>query len=106
MATSTTQFMHQKLVEETPIFSKQRVNFSPTHPLTHLAVANNNIVMAMANRFDRPLFLRYKIKHLIFRTLIRIDQANPSKLEEIDLTKTILQVKRRKKLYGCSLLKL
>ena len=53
MATGTTQFMHQKLVEETPIFSKQRVNFSPTHPLTHLAVANNNIVMAMANRFDR-----------------------------------------------------
>lgn len=76
MTTGTTQFMHQKLGEEAPIFSKQRVNFSPTHPLTHLAVANNNIVMAMANR-----------------SIIRIDQATPDKLEEIDLTKTILQAK-------------
>ena len=72
----TTQFINQKLQEETPIFSKTRVDFTPTHPLTHLVVANNNIVMAMANR-----------------TLIRIDReqsvvGGASKQEEIDLTKT------------------
>ena len=67
MATGTTQFMHQKLVEETPIFSKQRVNFSPTHPLTHLAVANNNIVMAMANRFVQAMILEIQNKTSYFQ---------------------------------------
>jgi len=71
---STTQFMNQKLQEETPIFSKTRVDFTPTHPLTHLVVSNSHIVMALANR-----------------TLIRIDQEAPggSKQEELDLSKTI-----------------
>jgi len=73
MASGTTQFINQKLLEESPIFSKTRVDFTPTHPLTHLVVANNNIVMAMANK-----------------TLIRIDREKGSgKQEEIDLTKTI-----------------
>jgi len=71
MAASTTQFINQKLLEESPIFSKTRVAFTPTYPLTHLVVANNNIVMAMANK-----------------TLIRIDSEH-GKQEEIDLTKTI-----------------
>ena len=84
---STTQFMNQKLQEETPIFSKvfhinddyygyvrleaalpylakydkfpwcsplspqTRVDFTPTHPLTHLVVSNSHIVMALANRW-------------------------------------------------------
>jgi len=73
MAAGTTQFINQKLLEESPIFSKTRVDFTPTHPLTHLVVANNNIVMAMANR-----------------TLIRIDREHgPGRQDEIDLTKTI-----------------
>ena len=71
----TTQFINQKLLEEHPIFSKTRVDFTPKHPLTHLVVANNNIVMAMANK-----------------TLIRIDRSGGSgggRQEEIDLTKTV-----------------
>jgi len=71
MAASTTQFINQKLLEESPIFSKTRVQYNPTYPLTHLVAANNNIVMAMANK-----------------TLIRIDSEH-GKQEEIDLTKTI-----------------
>lgn len=48
--TGTTQFLQQKLLEETPIFSKTRVDFTPSHPLTHLVVAAGNVVMAQANR--------------------------------------------------------
>ena len=73
----TTQFINQKLLEEHPIFSKTRVDFTPKHPLTHLVVSNNNIVMAMANK-----------------TLIRIDrEAGGGRPEEIDLTKTVSGVK-------------
>ena len=72
----TTQFINQKLLEEHPIFSKTRVDFTPKHPLTHLVVANNNIVMAMANK-----------------TLIRIDRSGAGGSgggqEELDLTKTV-----------------
>ena len=46
----TTQFINQKLLEETPIFSKKRVDFTPQHPITHLVAANGCVVMAMANR--------------------------------------------------------
>ena len=73
----TTQFINQKLLEEHPIFSKTRVDFTPKHPLTHLVVANNNIVMAMANK-----------------TLIRIDrESGGGRPEEIDLTKTVSAAK-------------
>jgi hypothetical protein len=46
---STTGFIHMKLEEEPPIFSKQKVNFSPTDRITHLAVSNELLVLAMAN---------------------------------------------------------
>ena len=69
----TTQFIKQKMLQETPIFSKKRIDFKPQHPLTHLVVANNFTVMALANR-----------------TLMRIDQsASSPKAEEVDLKKTI-----------------
>ena len=70
----TTQFINQKMLEEAPIFIRKKIdNFKPQHPLTHLVVANNFIVMALANK-----------------TLKRIDmeEQNP-KEEEIDLKKTI-----------------
>lgn len=69
----TTQFSNERLAEDVPIFQKMQVNFTPKHPLTHLVVANNNIVMAMANR-----------------TLIRIDlSSSPDNQEEIDLNKIV-----------------
>jgi len=73
MAGATTQFINQKLLEETPIFSKSRVEFTPSHPLTHLVVSNSHIVMALANR-----------------SLIRIDGegGGGGRQEVIDLSKT------------------
>ena len=44
----------------TPIFTKQKVNFQPTSPITHLVAANNQLVVAMANK-----------------TLLRIDLLRP-----------------------------
>ena len=39
-----------KLQEDTPIFGKQHVRFSPPHQMTHLVVNNNRLVLAMANK--------------------------------------------------------
>ena len=62
-----------QLLEESPIFSKTRVDFTPTYLLAQLVVDNNNIVLAMASR-----------------NLIRIDREHgPERQDEIDLTKTI-----------------
>lgn len=67
----TTQFVNEIAAEEIPIFRKVQVQFTPKHPLTHLAVSNNNIVMAFANR-----------------SLNRKDQdLSPDNLEEIDINK-------------------
>ena len=75
-AMGTTQFINQKMLQEAPIFSKKKIDnseFKPQHPLTHLVVANNFIVMALANK-----------------SLKRRDLEDPnSKEEEIDLKKTI-----------------
>lgn len=38
-----------KLEDETPIFSKKRVNFSPTSSITHMAVGSDIILIAMSN---------------------------------------------------------
>ena len=43
-----------------PIFTKQKVNFQPTSPITHLVVANDQLVVALANK-----------------TLLRIDLRSP-----------------------------
>ena len=77
-AMGTTQFINQKMLQEAPIFSKKKIDnseFKPQHPLTHLVVANNFIVMALKNK-----------------TLKRRDMADQnSKEEEIDLKKTIMR---------------
>lgn len=47
----TTAFKNQKLEEEAAIFLKDRqVSFTPTHPITHLVVANHHLVLVMANK--------------------------------------------------------
>jgi len=74
----TTQFINQKLSEETPIFIRRRIDHHITSPLTHVVVANNNIVLAMANK-----------------VLVRIDMdkaragVSGGKPEEIDLKKSL-----------------
>lgn len=44
----TTGFVNMKLEDETPMFTKQKVNFAPTNQITHLVVGGNTIVLAMA----------------------------------------------------------
>nr|CAD7458172.1 unnamed protein product [Timema tahoe] len=73
---STTGFIHMKLEEEAPIFSKQKVNFSPTERMTHLAVSSDLLVLTMANSM-----------------LLRIDLKQPDKREEIDLSKFTTHLK-------------
>jgi hypothetical protein len=58
-----------KLEEEPPIFSKKKVNFSPTDRVTHLAVSNELLVLAMANK-----------------VLLRIDLQQPDKHEGNDVS--------------------
>ncbi|XP_063229884.1 vacuolar protein sorting-associated protein 18 homolog isoform X2 [Bacillus rossius redtenbacheri] len=67
---STTGFIHMKLEEDPPIFSKQKVNFTPTDRVTHLRACSDLLVLTMANNL-----------------LLRIDLRNPDKPEEIDLSK-------------------
>lgn len=57
-----------KLEEEPPIFSKQKVNFSPTDRITHLAVSSELLVLTMANNI-----------------LLRIDLRQPDKPQGNDI---------------------
>jgi hypothetical protein len=47
-----------KLEEESPIFSKQKVNFSPTDRITHLAASSELLVLTMANNILLRIDLR------------------------------------------------
>lgn len=53
-----------KLLEDEPIFTKQKVNFLPSDKILHLAVSSNTVVIAMANNI-----------------LLRIDMKQPDKTE-------------------------
>ncbi|KAK7864534.1 hypothetical protein R5R35_007310 [Gryllus longicercus] len=66
----TTGFIHMKLEEDTPIFTKQKVNFAPSDRITHLCVSNELLVLAMAND-----------------VLLRIDLRRPEQPETIDLSR-------------------
>ncbi|XP_034942311.1 vacuolar protein sorting-associated protein 18 homolog isoform X2 [Chelonus insularis] len=72
----TTGFIQMKLQDEEPIFIRQRVNFKPPDSILHLAVSSNYIVIAMANN-----------------VLLRIDVKVPEKIEEIDISKYIGNMK-------------
>lgn len=73
---STTGFIHMKLRDDGPIFTKQKVNFLPPEKITHLVVSSNLIVIAMANN-----------------VLLRIDMKQPDKPEDIDISKYSMNMK-------------
>ncbi|XP_014476276.1 PREDICTED: vacuolar protein sorting-associated protein 18 homolog isoform X2 [Dinoponera quadriceps] len=73
---STAGFIQMKLQDDSPIFTKQKVNFLPSDKILHLVVSNNTIVIAMANNI-----------------LLRIDMKQPDKTEEIDISKYMLTMK-------------
>lgn len=57
-----------KLQDDGPIFTKQKINFSPSDKIIHLVVSSNLIIIAMANN-----------------VLLRIDMKQPDKVEGIKL---------------------
>ena len=42
-------FVHATLADDTPIFNKQRINFDPPDPITHMCVCNSHLVMGMTS---------------------------------------------------------
>ncbi|XP_076366787.1 vacuolar protein sorting-associated protein 18 dor isoform X3 [Tachypleus tridentatus] len=69
---TTAGFINARLEEETPIFKKQRINFSPTDAITHLTVSNNQLVLAMKNK-----------------CLLRINLLQPDQPDEIELLRSL-----------------
>ncbi|XP_026470217.1 vacuolar protein sorting-associated protein 18 homolog [Ctenocephalides felis] len=66
---------NSRMEDSTPIFSKQKMQFTPSDKITHLAVANDILVLAMANN-----------------TLFRINLKQPDKNEEISLNKPAYKI--------------
>lgn len=52
-----------KFEPEKPIFSKTRMQFSPSEKITHMAVSSNYLVIAMANNKLFRLDLKQTDKH-------------------------------------------
>lgn len=65
-----TGFINARLEDDTPIFSKQRINFKPPDPIVSLTVCNNFLVMGM-----------------ISNILLRIDLEHPDQPDEVEITK-------------------
>lgn len=42
-------YINMKMEDNTPMFSKQRMKFNPSDLITHAAVSNDLLVLAMAN---------------------------------------------------------
>ncbi|KAK3096988.1 hypothetical protein FSP39_005437 [Pinctada imbricata] len=63
-------FIDARLDNDVPIFNKKKVNFKPPDPITHLAVCNNFLVMAMSNN-----------------VLLRLDLEHPDQPDEVELPK-------------------
>ncbi|XP_061405705.1 vacuolar protein sorting-associated protein 18 homolog [Lethenteron reissneri] len=57
-----------RLEDETPIFSKKKINFTPTQPITYLVISNNQLCLAMGKNM-----------------LLRIDLDNPDKIDELEV---------------------
>lgn len=63
-------FIHMKLEQDVPIFKKARMNFTPSDKVTHVAISNKFLVVAMANGM-----------------LFRMNTEQPNQQDEISLSK-------------------
>ncbi|XP_055496894.1 vacuolar protein sorting-associated protein 18 homolog [Leucoraja erinacea] len=61
-------YVSARLEEEKPIFSKQRIDFTPPNDITHLVVCNNQLCMSMGKD-----------------TLLRIDLGKPDQPNQIEV---------------------
>ncbi|CAK1547432.1 unnamed protein product [Leptosia nina] len=65
-------YINMQLEDNTPLFSKQRMNFNPSDLITHVAVASDYLVLAMGNG-----------------KLFRMDLKVPDQQEEIQYSKNV-----------------
>ncbi|XP_045497212.1 vacuolar protein sorting-associated protein 18 homolog [Colias croceus] len=65
-------YINMQLEDNTPLFSKQKMNFNPSDLITHVAVSSDYLVLAMANG-----------------KLFRLDLKMPDQHEEIQYTKSV-----------------
>lgn len=68
----TAGFINARMEDDTPIFNKQRINYNPADPITHLCVCSNYLVMAMSSNI-----------------LLRIDLSHPDKTDEVEIPKSL-----------------
>ncbi|KAG8181524.1 hypothetical protein JTE90_014254 [Oedothorax gibbosus] len=66
---TTAGIINAKLEDDVPMFSKKRINFSPSHSITHMKVCSNKLVLGMRNKIRR------------------MDLENPDNYDDIDLMK-------------------
>jgi len=65
-------FVTARLDDDTPIFNKQRINFDPPDPITHMCVCNSHLVMGMSTNI-----------------LLCIDLDHPDSPNEVELLKSV-----------------
>ncbi|XP_077978049.1 vacuolar protein sorting-associated protein 18 homolog isoform X1 [Glandiceps talaboti] len=54
-----TGYVNARTEDDSPIFVKQKINFRPPSPVTHMVVSNNMLVIAMG----RNVILRFDLEH-------------------------------------------
>jgi len=64
-------FVSARLDDDTPIFNKQRINFDPPDPITHMCICNSHLVMGMSTNI-----------------LLCIDLDHPDSPNEVELIKS------------------
>ncbi|XP_060604108.1 vacuolar protein sorting-associated protein 18 homolog isoform X2 [Ruditapes philippinarum] len=70
--------------EDTPIFTKKKINFKPEEPITHLAVCNNFLVMAMSH----GVIMRLDLEHADEQERVEIFKKGEEKVHKIFLDPT------------------
>nr|XP_006811890.1 PREDICTED: vacuolar protein sorting-associated protein 18 homolog [Saccoglossus kowalevskii] len=63
-------YINARTEDDTPIFNKQRINFTPPSQVTHLVVNNNMLVIAMAKNI-----------------ILRIDLERPENPDEVEVSR-------------------
>ncbi|GIY21182.1 vacuolar protein sorting-associated protein 18 homolog [Caerostris extrusa] len=67
---TTAGIINANLEDDTPMFSKKRINFSPSEYVTHMVISNNKLILGMGNKIRR------------------IDVTQPENFDDIDLQKS------------------
>lgn len=75
---STSGFINAKFEDDVPIFKKQRTDIRPPDLITHMAVSNSQLVLAIANK-----------------TIFRLDMQHPEKPDEVDISEKAFGAKVR-----------